>query len=295
MTPIRSGRVYRLARRLAECRGGDVWTATLEGPAGFSRAVAVKRVADDEPDLAARLRDEARMLACVSHPAVVRVEDLVEVEPGDWAIVLELVDGVDLDRLVRATGPVPARAAADLAVQVGFGLAAVHDAIDPRTARRAGLVHRDVQPANVILTPTGDARLVDFGAARSDTPREGETRSVTWATPAYMAPERHDGVAGPPCDVYGLGAVLVYLVTGADPPECSVHPARHAQRIDDATAALGPVRDVVRAMLAYEPARRPSARDAARSLRDRLPMLPGPWVEAWAPDALASIEEDTEE
>src|SRR5262249_47228481 len=145
---------YRLVRRLGSGGMGEVflaWDDRLERPG------AAKRVRPDKAMGSARrerFRREARAAAKLSHPNVGQGFDLVEGE--DW-IVMEYVQGRSLAELLRDQGSLPAGAAIDLARQVAEGLAAAH---------AQGLVHRDLKAENVMVTPSGQAKILDFGLAR---------------------------------------------------------------------------------------------------------------------------------
>jgi eukaryotic-like serine/threonine-protein kinase len=198
---------YRLVRVLGAGGTATVWQAWDER---LSRQVAVKILHPHLlPDEASRqrLEAEARAAARLAHPAIVRVHDIL-VDASVAAIVLELVDGEPLsDRLAR-DGSIPAREAAGIGRDVA-------DALDH--AHRAGILHRDVKPANVLLGHDGRARLVDFGIARAlDDGRADLTAPGSiMGTLRYMAPEQLAGRgAGPAGDVFALGAVLHEMLTG---------------------------------------------------------------------------------
>src|SRR6266508_3840845 len=178
----------------------------------LERKVALKvlhpHYTEDE-EYVARFRHEARAVAQLSHPHIVTVIDRGE-EDGQQFIVFEYVDGENLKQLVERTGPLPARRAVELALEVADALAFAHE---------HGLVHRDVKPQNVLLTPDGAAKVTDFGIARSLDVEHGVTQTGTvLGTSNYIAPEQASGDrAGPQSDVYSLGVVLFQLLTGRVP------------------------------------------------------------------------------
>jgi serine/threonine protein kinase len=197
---------YRLVRRIASGGMGEVWEAedTL-----LSRRVALKVLADelatDRPAVR-RFRREARATARLSHPHVTRVYDFVEDDAAPF-LVLELMDGQTLAARLDAAGPLPPREAARVAAEIADSLDAAH---------RAGIVHRDVKPSNVMLTVAGEVKVMDFGIAAAWEDHSTSGRLV--ATAAYVAPERVAGrPATPAADVYSLGAVLYELLTGRPP------------------------------------------------------------------------------
>ena len=261
---------YRLLERVGEGAMGEVWRAEH---ARLGRPVAVKLVdpgrLDGKRRESARMRfeREARSMARLSSPHTVRVFDYGIEPDGTQYYAMELLDGLDLETLVERHGPLaPARAARVLR-QVCSALAEAH---------QAGIVHRDVKPANVVLCRRGQedvATVVDFGIAIQPLGR-GEPRAtgsgLTVGTPATMSPE---AIRGRPVDarsdVYGLGCVAHWLLTGRYPFEAEdtlgvfsqhllqppVAPSRRAR-----AGAVPPMLDaVVLACLEKEPARRPAS------------------------------------
>lgn len=241
----------------------------------LDRPVAVKlfRLADADPAQVRRYAQEARVLADLSHPSLVALLDVgADVVPGAGPVaflVMELVEGRTL-RDVLADGPLDTATTADVGYQLAQGLAHAH---------RAGVVHRDVKPSNVLVsatTPTSGRRdapelpvvLADFGIAASDS---GAPVADGHATAGYQSPEQALGEpAGPPSDVYSLGLVILECVTGdraypGDPLTASLARLLHGPRIDDDVdhdiAAL------VRAMTRTDPAQRPTMVAAAAELR----------------------------
>ncbi len=178
----------------------------------LERKVALKvlhpQYTEDE-EYVARFRHEARAVAQLSHPHIVTVIDRGE-DDGQQFIVFEYVDGENLKQLVERTGPLPARRAVELALEVADALAFAHE---------HGLVHRDVKPQNVLLTPDGAAKVTDFGIARSLDVERGVTQTGTvLGTSNYLSPEQASGrPTTPSTDVYSLGVVLYELLTGEVP------------------------------------------------------------------------------
>src|SRR5919204_4931374 len=196
---------YRPVRRIASGGMGEIWEAddTLLG-----RRVAVKVLA---PELAGdraavrRFRREARATAKLAHPNVTRVFDFVD-GPVPF-LVLELLEGRTLADRLRA-GALPPVEAALIAAEVADSLDAAH---------RAGVVHRDVKPGNIMLTPDGGVKVMDFGIAAAYE-EHSTTGQQLLATASYVAPERVAGArASPAADVYSLGVVLYELLTGRPP------------------------------------------------------------------------------
>ena len=192
---------------------GDVWRGT---DLAIDRRVAIKLLrserADDEDGLA-RFRAEAHHAGSLSHPNIAQVFDYGEArtaEPG--YLVMELVEGLSLTRILD-DGPLPPGDVMDVVAQAARGLAAAH---------RAGLVHRDIKPGNLLVRLDGLVKITDFGIATAagETP---VTQPVTQpgmliGTPAYLAPERISGVpATPATDLYALGVVAHQCLTGKVP------------------------------------------------------------------------------
>jgi tRNA A-37 threonylcarbamoyl transferase component Bud32 len=178
----------------------------------LERNVALKvlhpHYADDE-EYVERFRREARSVAQLSHPHIVTVIDRGE-DDGQQFIVFEYVDGENLKQFVERTGPLPTRRAIELAVEIADALAFAHE---------HGLIHRDVKPQNVLLTPDGDAKVTDFGIARSFEVEHGMTQTGTvLGTSNYLSPEQAGGKPTTPAtDVYSLGVVVYELLTGDVP------------------------------------------------------------------------------
>ncbi|RYJ02516.1 MAG: serine/threonine protein kinase, partial [Actinomycetales bacterium] len=180
----------------------------------LQRIVAVKvlpHTATD--DLArARMRTEARLAGSLHHVGVAQVFDYVETSEsvdGLAYIVMEHVEGHSLAELLRETGPMPVEQVMSVLVQVSDALAAAH---------AAGVVHRDVKPANIMLTPAGRTVLVDFGIAWSDANEPLTATGTLIGTADYLSPEQAAGrTAGPLSDLYSLGVVAHHCLTGTSP------------------------------------------------------------------------------
>jgi len=180
----------------------------------LKRPVAVKMVhagAHAAPQVLARFRVEAEAVARLRHPNIVQIHDVGQ-HAGAPFLVLELVEGPSLAQLLAGT-PQPGRAAAELVETLAR---AIH------TAHQQGVVHRDLTPANILLTDDGVPKITDFGLAKLVT-GGGSMRTQTGdllGTPSYMAPEQADSrrqAIGPATDVYALGAILYEALTGRPP------------------------------------------------------------------------------
>lgn len=253
---------YRLIRHVASGGMGQVWEAvddTLE------RRVALKIMhphTQHELALAERFRDEARFAAQLSHPNIVTVYDFLEHE-GLSCLVMEFVDGPNLATLL-AGGPLGADEVRDLIRQLASALALAHE---------AGIVHRDMKPANVMVTGN-HAQLMDFGIARS---LDGDSRTLTGqvlGTAHYLSPEQALGQAiGPAADIYSLGVLAHEMLTTTKPFDRLTPIATALAHVQDPPPPLPPgtpddLVALVTACLAKEPEQRPSAALIVRMLED---------------------------
>ncbi len=200
---------HRIVRQVGRGGMGVVYEALDEA---LGRTVALKLVAPEragEPGFRERFITESRLAASIDHPNVLPVFKAGE-EDGELYLAMRFVDGDDLRTLVDRDGPLAAERAAQIASQVGAALDAAH-------ARR--LVHRDVKPANVLLGSGDHAYLTDFGVVKALDETSGQTRTGdVVGTLDYVAPERIKGEAdGPPSDLYALGCLLFYTLTGRVP------------------------------------------------------------------------------
>ena len=249
---------YRLRERLGHGGMSVVWRASDEV---LGRDVAVKVLAAQlaaDPDTLRRLHDEARAAAALRHPNVVEVYDYGEMTHQGQTlpyVVMELVNGRSLADLVTG-GALPWKLAVVIGAQVAAALADAH-------AR--GVVHRDVKPANVMVTSAG-AKLVDFGISAAVGAIDGEDGQVL-GTPAYLAPERiAGGPVRPASDVYALGLLLYLTLSGHAPwPKSTVTQTLRAHLYAE-PLPLPPVPGMpavvarlVRRCLAKRPGDRPSA------------------------------------
>lgn len=191
---------YRLAERIDRGGTAEVWRAHDER---LDRPVAVKILGSAaEAAFRERFTNEARRAAAVGHPNIVTVFDEGQ-DGSDAFIVMEEVRGRSLREIIAERGALPPDEAVAIVSQLGSALDATH---------RAGLVHLDVKPANVIVNDAGDVKLTDFGIARAA--RDSDERELV-GTARYIAPERIEGrPVTPRSDVYGLALVAYELLTG---------------------------------------------------------------------------------
>ncbi|MFG2332321.1 serine/threonine-protein kinase [Streptomyces sp. NPDC048604] len=291
------GSRYTAHQILGRGSAGTVWLG--EGPEG---PVAIKLLREDlasDQELVGRFVQERTALLGLDHPRVVAVRDLV-VDGNDLALVMDLVRGTDLrTRLDRERRLAPEAAVAIIA-DVADGLAAAH---------KAGVVHRDVKPENILLDMEGPlgpggahpALLTDFGVAKLiDTPKRTKATRII-GTPDYLAPEIVEGL--PPraaVDIYALATVLYELLAGFT-PFGGGHPGAVLRRhVTETVVPLPGIPEelwqLIVQCLAKAPASRLRASELATRLRDVLPMLKGiPPLDVDEPDAEPAAAEPYEE
>ncbi|MEU4998524.1 serine/threonine-protein kinase [Streptomyces sp. NPDC021622] len=263
---------YRVVAQLGRGGMGVVWRAMDEV---LHREVAVKELrtysdaaGPELADLRVRMQREARAAARVRHPGVVAVHDVAEVD-GRPLIVMELIEGPSLDDVLRERGTLDPREAAAIGAKVMEALAAAH---------RAGVLHRDVKPGNILLE-SGGGRVVltDFGIATMDDPADGSSTHLTRSGELvgsldYLAPERAQGQdPGPASDVWALGATLYAAVEGSSPfrrtSTWSTLTAIVTDPLPEPQRA-GPLTPVLQQLMHKDPQARPDADQAVLLLAD---------------------------
>ncbi len=267
------GNRYDLTSRIAGGGMGEVWAARDRV---LGREVAVKLLRGehaDDPTFLARFRTEARHAASLSHPGIASVYDYGE-DDGAAFLVMELVPGEPLSARLQREGALAPGVAVPLLQQAATALAVAH---------ATGLVHRDVKPANLLITPDQQVKVTDFGIARlgDDEPitRTGEVMG----TAQYLSPEQALGQpATPASDVYSLGVVAYEALAGRRPFEADSAVAvamAHVQREPEPLPATVPaaLAAVVVQAMAKDPAQRPSSAAAfGQALGSALAADPGP-------------------
>jgi serine/threonine-protein kinase len=286
---------YRLDRELAE---GGMATIHLAHHALLKRPTAVKilkrHLATDE--LLARFEREVRLASELDHPNNVEIYDFGHTPDGLFYYAMEYVDGITLAELVARDGPLPLGRMRHVVRQICGALAEVH---------AKGMVHRDVKPDNVMLCERGGepdfVKVLDFGIVKRVNhtagahPHPDDSRVLTkqvklLGTPAYMAPERIGApdAVDPRADIYGVGAIIFYLVCGRAPfddPDSATLLRRVLAETAPDLATLVPgvppaLAELVRQCLAKEPAQRPASVEQLVAALDALPMAP--WTSAQA-------------
>ncbi|HXV94623.1 MAG TPA: protein kinase, partial [Pseudonocardia sp.] len=270
---------YLLSSRLGSGAMGTVWSGFDEL---LRRRVAVKElkvplgIPDREAfDLRERILREARALGGLSHPNVVTVYDVVEVD-GAPMVVLEMVPSRNLAAMIAEQGTLSVEQAA----VVGFATAGAL-----RAAHRAGITHRDVKPGNVLVGDDGRVKLTDFGIARNAADAPMTTAGLVLGSPAYIAPEVAAGQAvTPAADLWGLGATLFAAIEGRPPYDVRGDPVSTITEVVDGAvpqpSTYGPVAEVIRALMVKDPEQRMPLQQVRARLRPLVadpedPLYPG--------------------
>ncbi|GAB0103566.1 serine/threonine-protein kinase [Nocardia sp. JMUB6875] len=251
---------YRLVERIGSGGTGVVWRAVDQR---LERSVAVKQIitqpslSDADKDIVRqRAAREARNAARFQHPNAIVVFDITEHE-GDPCLVMEYLPSQSLAVVLSAQGTLPLPQVARIGEQVASALIAAH---------RAGIVHRDVKPGNILLGDNGAVKITDFGIAKSKGDVTLTATGLISGTAAYLAPEVARGAEPTPAaDVFALGATLFHALEGEPPygtnpnPLALLYAAANGQISEPRNA--GPLSDLLLSLLSFEPEDRPSMTD----------------------------------
>lgn len=265
--PVLNGR-YELHRRLARGGMADVFLARDQL---LDRPVAIKVLFPQfaaDPTFVERFRREAQAAANLNHPSIVAVYDWGQ-HDNTYFIVMEYVEGRSLAEVIRAEGTLHPDRAAEVATDVAAGLSFAH---------RNGTVHRDVKPGNILITPSGQVKVTDFGIARAFGSGDELTQTGSvMGTATYFSPEQAQGKnVDPRSDLYSLGVVLFEMVTGS-PPFTGDSPVaiayKHVQEVPPRPTSINPavpksLEIVIAQLLAKNSDQRyPSAEEVRADLR----------------------------
>ncbi len=258
---------YELSSRVAIGGMGEVWQAT---DLVIGRTVAIKILKDEylgDPGFLERFRAEARHAALVNHEGIANVFDYGE-EEGSAYLVMELVPGEALSTILERDRVLPTDKVLDIVAQTASALQAAH---------AAGLVHRDIKPGNLLITPDGRVKITDFGIARIADQVPLTATGQVMGTVQYLSPEQASGhPASPSTDIYSLGIVAYEALAGRRPftgeSQVAIAMAQINETPPDLPSTIPePVRKLVYSCIAKKPAERPATASAlaqaARALR----------------------------
>ena len=246
---------YELDSRIAIGGMGEVWEATDHV---IGRTVAIKILKDEymgDPGFLERFRAEARHAALVNHEGIASVFDYGE-EDGSAFLVMELVPGEALSTIIEREGSLSTDKTLDIVAQTAAALQAAH---------AAGLVHRDIKPGNLLITPDGRVKITDFGIARIADQVPLTATGQVMGTVQYLSPEQASGhPASPATDIYSLGIVAYECLAGKRPFTGESQVAIAMAQINEQPAPLPPtvavpVQNLVMAMIAKKPDERPAS------------------------------------
>ncbi|TDD51391.1 serine/threonine-protein kinase [Saccharopolyspora elongata] len=264
------GNRYRLDSKLGGGAMGTVWSGTDEL---LRRQVAVKEVKlppgmpdEEAAELRERALREARAIAVLSHPNVVTLYDVAR-EDGEPFVVMELVPSQSLAAILSKHGALDDHQLAVIADGVAAGLEAAH---------RAGIVHRDVKPGNVLIGDDGRIKVSDFGISRNIAEHTLTSTGILLGTPAFIAPEvaAGQGVTAV-ADLWGLGATMFAAAEGRTPYDVSNDPLATVTEVVRGPVPVatrpGPIGDIIRGLMVKDPSQRMSLTEARRRIQRLLP------------------------
>ena len=246
---------YQLSSRIAIGGMGEVWQAT---DLVIGRTVAIKILKDEylgDPGFLERFRAEARHAALVNHEGIANVFDYGE-EDGSAYLVMELVPGEALSTILERERVLSTDRVLDIVAQTASALHAAHS---------AGLVHRDIKPGNLLITPDGRVKITDFGIARIADQVPLTATGQVMGTVQYLSPEQASGrPASPTTDIYSLGIVAYEALAGRRPftgeSQVAIAMAQINEKAPDLPVTVSePVRNLVYACIAKNPADRPAS------------------------------------
>ena len=297
-------RSFRFLKHIGRGGLGDVYLAEMTTEEGFAKTVTVKLMRKDRQDLdlERRMRDEARMLGMLRHRSIVQAEDLVVLN-GRPAVVMEYIPGVDWHQVIHPKmnpHPIPPRIPFLMCREVALALNAAFNRPSTVTGEALGILHRDIKPGNIRLTPDGEVKVLDFGIARaSNLEREATTQGVQIGTLSYMAPELlGSGSASPASDLYALGVTLFESLARERFGWASETEESHQRKVGgrlvelDLTSCQDQAGDVVELLgriLNFSVSERPDARELAQRCREIESLLEGPALDDWAIGAVPAL------
>jgi eukaryotic-like serine/threonine-protein kinase len=271
-------RKFRFLKELSEGNFGKVYMAEMITGESFSSVVAIKLLHGKwlgHDEIVQRSRDEARVLGLLHHRNIVRVEDLTSIN-GQCAVVMEYLEGVDIKNLVQYCTESSQRFPRKLAFDITAAIASALEAAYYKTPLQGGqplqVIHRDIKPSNVMVTVSGDIKVLDFGTAQARfEEREAKTQALAFGSAAYMGPERLLGDPDAPSgDIFSLGITLYEMLSHDQFGKVHIRPERYEAHLDERVGSIDlsdvspdtaeQVRATLKVLLAYDSSERPDAR-----------------------------------
>lgn len=307
------GRQFHFVRRIGTGGFGEVYLAEMSTASGFTKMVAIKLLKGEvqgNVGVAERMRDEARLLGMLQHRTIVQADDLITLS-GRVAVVMEYIPGCNWSAVISPefnTQPIPPRIILDMTHCVANALDVAYHRPSSVTGKALGVLHRDIKPGNIRVTPDGEFKVLDFGIARSEgINREAHTTEYRLGSLNYMAPELiSGGEASPSSDVYSLGVTLYESIVrerfGWAGESEEMHSLKVRNRLAGVQAELfgdvsAGVLHLLNRMLAYDPVERPLPKEVAQLSRKLERAAPGDGTEEWAKVCVSDLQdsEDFEE
>ena len=202
---------YRIAKQIGKGGFGAVYRAW---DLNLNKSCALKENLETSPEAQKQFFREAEILANIKHPNLPRVTDYFTIQDQGQYLVMDYIEGNNLETLIKQSGlPIQEEQAVQIIQQVSSAVSYMHDQNPP-------IIHRDIKPQNIIITPNGQAILVDFGIVKIYNPQLSTTLGARAFSPGYSPPEQYgQGGTDPRSDVYSLGATMYTLLTGQIPPD----------------------------------------------------------------------------
>ena len=308
-------RTFRFLRRIGKGGFGEVYLAEMSTGGGFAKPVAVKVLREDyleDEEVLRRLRDEGRLLGQLSHPSIVTASDLVTLARR-LSVVMEYVPGANLNWIINPrvlSSTIPPTVCCAIISRVAEALDAAWSRPSTLSGEPLRVLHRDIKPSNIRVTPDGVVKVLDFGVARAEfQERETDTQDLRMGSMPYMAPEvLLDLPHTPATDIYSLGVTLYELTARRRFGKCKLQRAMHealvaerfsASNLSHFSLASEDLEELIRQMVAFDQAHRPTAQEVVARCRELERRTVGPRLNEWAPHVIPSVVrsvnvEDTE-
>jgi serine/threonine protein kinase len=296
------GRKFQFIREIASGGFGSVYLAKVIHGDGFQRLAAVKLLHpkwSENEEIAARMRDEARLLGWLRHKHIVEVIDLTRIA-GRVAVIMEYLEAVDLRVAMQGAAasdaPIPLSAALEICAAVASALDAAYNRPPYAGEKPLRVIHRDIKPSNIMVDTSGTVKVLDFGTARADfAERESRTEEMSFGSVDYMPPERmFFEPETPTSDVYSLGATLFEVLALEKFGKAKLRGPQHDESFEERWGAVRrnmsfpsveierDTRQLLREMLAFDHHDRPSAADCVLRMRTLSRRSTEPGVGEWA-------------